>query len=152
MQLVERVPDDEQRQSIAVEEKQALDRIKGFCATLLKKLAPPLLRELNTAKELCADAAPFTPRCVTRHSASTTAATTQKSPRKVSAADLVLLKTLGIASSDLEVNENHLKELNLIFDSPIREQHLRVIAAIYGAAVSVELFSTGPVLQEGISA
>jgi hypothetical protein len=118
----------------------------------LKKLAPPLLRELNTAKELCADAAPFTPRCVTRHSASTTAATTQKSPRKVSAADLVLLKTLGIASSDLEVNENHLKELNLIFDSPIREQHLRVIAAIYGAAIPVELFSTGPVLQEGISA
>ncbi|KAK1651536.1 hypothetical protein QYE76_069341 [Lolium multiflorum] len=152
MQLVERVPDDEQRQSLAEEEKHALDRIKGFCATLLKKLAPPLLRELNTAKELRADAAPFAPRRVTRHSVSATAATPSKPPRKVSAADLVLLKTLGIASSDLEVNENHLKELNLIFDLPIREQHLRAIAAIYGATVPVELFSTGPVLQEGISA
>jgi hypothetical protein len=75
-----------------------------------------------------------------------------KPPRKVSAADLVLHKMMGIASSELEVDESHLKELNLIFDSLVREQHLRVIVAIYGAAVPVELFNTLSVLQEGFNA
>jgi hypothetical protein len=92
----------------------------------------------------------FTPRRVTHHSAMATMLS--KPPRNVSAADLVLHKMMGIASSELEVDESHLKELNLIFDSLVREQHLRVIVAIYGAAVPVELFNTLSVLQEGFNA
>ncbi|KAM0866548.1 hypothetical protein ACQ4PT_042574 [Festuca glaucescens] len=137
MQIIENVPDEEQCQALAAQERLALEKIKGFCANLLKKLAPPLLRELDSSKKLRVEAEPFTPRRVTRRTATT--ATPSKPPRKVSAADTVLLKALGIASCDLEVDERHLQELHMVFDSPIREQHLRALAAIYGASVPLNL-------------
>jgi hypothetical protein len=50
----------------------------------------------------------------------------------VSAADTVLLHTLGIVPTELSVNEEDLLIFKEIFDSPTREQQLRVMAWIFG--------------------
>jgi hypothetical protein len=139
MQIIDNVPDEEQCQALAAQERLVLAKIKGFCANLLKKLTPPLLREIDSSRKLRVEAEPFTPRRVTRRTATT--ATPSKPPRKVSAVDIVLLKALGIASCDLEVEERHMQDLRMVFDSHIRELHLRALAAIYGASVPTNLHS-----------
>jgi hypothetical protein len=50
------------------------DRIKVFCARILKMLAPPLLRENESSKKLSAEAELFTPRRITRRAAAAPAA------------------------------------------------------------------------------
>jgi hypothetical protein len=63
---------EEDRERLAAErenEKLELARVKNFCSSLLKTLAPPLLHEYEKATGLRADAEPFTPKRVTRRSA-----------------------------------------------------------------------------------
>ncbi|XP_073362417.1 uncharacterized protein [Aegilops tauschii subsp. strangulata] len=45
------------------------------------------------------------------------------------------MKALGLVPEDLEGNEDTIAELAEIFDSPLREQHVRVIAALFGKEV-----------------
>jgi hypothetical protein len=59
LQLVQKICDDEVG-GVKVAEKLALARMKDFCSRLLKSLAHPLLREVESS--LRANAEPFTPR------------------------------------------------------------------------------------------
>jgi hypothetical protein len=43
-------------------EKEELAKVKRFCQTILKTLAPPILQELENVSALRADAEPFTPK------------------------------------------------------------------------------------------
>ena len=87
------------------QETVPMANIKEFCASILKKLAPPLLREVEASK-LCVDAEPFTPRRFMRRSASA-AIPAGRNACKATAADTVLLRALGITSPDMAVNYEH---------------------------------------------
>jgi hypothetical protein len=115
-------------------ERLALGRIKTFCASILKKLVPPLLREVESSSGLRADAQPFTPRRLTRSAAIAEEAKGKKAA-KASAAETVLLKALGICPEELLVNEEHLASFHEIFDSPLGDRHVRVMASIFGKMV-----------------
>jgi hypothetical protein len=112
----------------------ALGRMKAFCARILKALAPPLLREVQATSALRSDAEPFTPRRCTRSNSAAVppVVPAAKQSRKATAAETVLLKPLGITQADLNVDENALQEFKLLFDSPIREQHIKVLASVFG--------------------
>jgi hypothetical protein len=56
-------------------ELRELARVKSFCSSILKTLAPPLLQEVEKATGLRADAEPFTPKRVTRRSTAALAGT-----------------------------------------------------------------------------
>lgn len=118
------------------EEMLAFAKIKSFCANILKTLAPPLLKEIEGAKKLNAAADPFTPRRITRQQAlHATGAPSTTKVKKASKAETVLLKALGIVPEDLSVNEEDLLIFRQIFDSLLRDQHMRVIASIFGKVV-----------------
>jgi hypothetical protein len=106
-----------------------LARVKSFCASILKTLAPPLLSEFERTTGLRADAEPFTPKRVTRRSVAAKAGTQVK---MASAAESSLLKALGFCPENLSVSDDDLRRFKEFFDSPIREAHLRVLAAIFG--------------------
>ncbi|KAK1632757.1 hypothetical protein QYE76_007072 [Lolium multiflorum] len=114
------------------QELMAMSKIRAFCARILKALAPPLLKEVETANKLNAQAEPFTPRRVTRRSATATPARADKPFKKATTAETVLLKALGITPTELSVNDDDLLAFQNLFDSPLREQHLRVVASIFG--------------------
>ena len=129
--------DKELRMQIQGEEEAALGKMRRFCAGILKKLAPPLLREIESnvaAREL----AEPTPRRITRAAGSNSGAVAPapRKPRKVaSPAETALLKALGISQPCLEVDEKAVQEFRGLFDSPVREQHLRTMAAIFGKSM-----------------
>ncbi|KAK1627677.1 hypothetical protein QYE76_001992 [Lolium multiflorum] len=114
------------------QERMALNRIKMFCTAILKKLAPPLLREVEATSGLRADVEPFTPRRITRRAAAIAGGMHAK---KASSAETVQLKALGIYPEELAVNEEHLGAFNEMFDSPLGERQVRVMAAIFGKVV-----------------
>ncbi|KAK1664022.1 hypothetical protein QYE76_052181 [Lolium multiflorum] len=124
------VGNQEQRQREALDlERQEMERIKRFCASILKTLAPPLLHEVERASKLRAEAEPFTPKRVTRRTVATCASTQGK---KASAAENALLKALGICPENLSATEEDLVRFRGFFDSPIRDSHVRVLASIFG--------------------
>jgi hypothetical protein len=135
LQLVPRTPERDTPTGGPPLEDQSFARIKSFCAKILKTLAPPLFSEIESTSQLSTAAVPFTPRRVTRHSAAMGAASTPKLSKKASQAETVLLKALGITPSELAVNEEDLSTFRRLFDSPLKEQHLRAIAAIFGKKV-----------------
>jgi hypothetical protein len=106
-----------------------LARVKTLCASILKALAPPLMHELERTTGLSADAEPFTPKRVTRRSAAALVGTQVK---MASAAESSLLKALGFCPENLLASEDDLRRFKEFFDSPIRDAHLRVLAAIFG--------------------
>jgi hypothetical protein len=112
------------------DEQAAFAKMKSFCASILKTLAPPLLREIESSAKLRPGAEPFTPRRITRASAAQSAIT--PASKKASAAETALLRALGITPASLAVDNLALEELRHFFDSPIRERHLRAIAMIFG--------------------
>ncbi|XBJ08327.1 hypothetical protein VPH35_013664 [Triticum aestivum] len=116
--------------SLSNKEQLVLSNIKTFCAGLLKKLAPPLLKEFEGLRGVKPGQDPFTPRRTTRSLG-------VGGPRKTkaSAAETVLLKTLGFDCEDLVVSEDALGQLRQVFDSPLQEQQLRAITAIFGKAI-----------------
>lgn len=131
-----RADDSLQRQegNLSAKEIAALGNIKTFCAGLLKKLVPPLLREFEGIRGVRTGQDPFTPRRTTQSVCSGGA---RKS--KASAAETVLLKTLGFDCEDLAVSEDALGQLRTVFDSPLQEPQLRAIAAIFGKAIPLNL-------------
>jgi hypothetical protein len=114
-----------------LEDLTALIKIKTFCAKILKTLAPPLLKEIEVARKLV-EVEPCTPRRVTRRLGASSVVSCDKPLKKASAAETVLLKALGITPSDLAVNDEDLRSFKELFDSPLREAHLRAVAAIFG--------------------
>jgi hypothetical protein len=111
-------------------EKQALARMKEFCSCILKTLAPPLMREVESASMLHLEAEPFTPRRSLR--LSTLAPAGSRTSRKASAAETALLKALGVSPDQLTTDDEAIKELKQLFDSPLRDRQLHVLAAIFG--------------------
>ncbi|KAI4980422.1 hypothetical protein ZWY2020_020907 [Hordeum vulgare] len=73
-------------------EAAALVKLRLFCSNIVKRLAPPLLWEVQ-ASSLCADAEPFTPKRATRSTKRARAASS--GPSKPKPAENVLLKALG---------------------------------------------------------
>ncbi|XP_073352000.1 uncharacterized protein [Aegilops tauschii subsp. strangulata] len=120
--------------NLTSKEQAALSNIKTFCAGLLKKLAPPLLKEFEGMSGVRAGQDPFTPRRATR-------STCIGGPRKsrASAAETILLKTLGFDCEDLAISEDALGQLRMVFDSPLQEPQLRAIATIFGKAIPLNL-------------
>ncbi|KAE8793204.1 hypothetical protein D1007_32211 [Hordeum vulgare] len=112
----------------------ALSNIKTFCASILNKLVPPLLKEFEALRGVRPGQDPFTPRRTTRSLG-------VGGPRKTEAsvAETVLLKTLGFDCEDLAVSEDVLGQLRMVFHSPLQERQLRVIAAIFGKAIPVNM-------------
>ncbi|KAK1670775.1 hypothetical protein QYE76_058934 [Lolium multiflorum] len=123
----------EREQDGAEEEHQLecseLARVKSFCSSILKTLAPPLLSEFERTTGLRADAEPFTPKRVTRRSVAALAGTQVK---MASAAESSLLKALGFCPENLPVKEDDLRRFKEFFDSPVQDAHIRVLAAIFG--------------------
>lgn len=113
----------------------ATGNIKTFCAGLLKKLAPPLLKEFEGLSGVRVGQDPFTPRRATRSGR----AIGQKMKTKASVAETVLLKALGFSCEDLAVSDDALEQLRTVFDSPLQEPQLRAIAAIFGKAIPLDL-------------
>lgn len=105
---------------------EAYQKLKAFCTIIIQRLAPPLIREVQ-ATQLRPEAEPFTPRRTTR-----AAKRLAHHTSKVSPAENVLLGALGIAAEDLQVDDERVHELRGMFDSPLREQHVRVFTAIFG--------------------
>jgi hypothetical protein len=116
-------------ETVVTTEQLELARVKAFCASILKALAPPLMHELERTTGLSADAEPFTPKRVTRRSVAALVSTQAK---MASAAESSLLKALGFCPENLLASEADLRRFKEFFDSPIREEHLRVLAAIFG--------------------
>ncbi|XBI93652.1 hypothetical protein VPH35_030450 [Triticum aestivum] len=136
IETVARADGSLQRQdgNLSAKEIAALGNIKAFCAGLLKKLAPPLLKEFEGLRGVRTGQDPFTPRRTTR---SVCYGGSRKT--KASAAETVLLKTLGFDCEDLAVSEDALGQLRTMFDSPLQEPQLRAIAAIFGKAIPLNL-------------
>ncbi|KAK1667747.1 hypothetical protein QYE76_055906 [Lolium multiflorum] len=123
------VADREEVCTTRVQEQLELARVKNFCSSILKALAPPLLHEFEKTTGLRADAEPFTPKRVTRRSVAALAGT---QTRMASAAESSLLKALGFCPENLAVREEDLRRFKEFFDSLIQDAHLRVLAAIFG--------------------
>jgi hypothetical protein len=125
--------------NIAGEEDATMGKMRRFCASILKKLAPPILREIESSNALRV-LEPETPRRVTRATGSSAAAAVApRRSKKASAAETVLLKALGITPTELEVDDAALQEFRDLFDSPVRDQHLRAMAAIFGKTMPSSL-------------
>jgi hypothetical protein len=142
LQLVQKIRVDEVG-GVKMAEKLALVRMKDFCSRLLKSLAPPLLWEVESS--LRAKAEPFTPDRSSRNSA--TLKTLGKSSKQASAAETALLKALGVSPTNLTADEDAISELKQLFDSPIRDRQLHVLAAIFGKTMPsrTEILNAGSV-------
>jgi hypothetical protein len=125
-------------------EKQAMVRMKNFCARILKTLAPPLLREVESASMLRAAAEPFTPCRSSRFTATSTPVS--RAPKKTTA-EAALLKALGVSPDNLTADDEAIKDLKQLFDSPLRDRQIHVLAAIFGKTVLArdEILRTGSV-------
>ncbi|XBH92983.1 hypothetical protein VPH35_083999 [Triticum aestivum] len=125
------VPNGARDVPLPPKEQIAVANIKAFCAGLMKKLAPPLLKEIEA---VCGKGLEYTPRQTTRSA-------TVNMPRKskATAAETVLLKALGITPEGLAVTDETLTQLKQMFDSPIKELQLRALAAIFGKVIPFDL-------------
>jgi hypothetical protein len=88
-----------------------------------------LLSEYERTTGLRADVEPFTQMRVTRRSVAAKVSTQAK---MALATESTLLKALGFCPENLAVIDDDLRRFKEVFDSPIREVHLRVLAAIFG--------------------
>lgn len=141
MVLPDRVRKDlSPRDGLMAQETIAYKKLKSFCACIMKKLATPLLREVQ-ASTLRPKAEPFMPKRTTRAAKRNAASCTAK-PKP---AENVLLRALGLVPEDMVVDEAAVSELQQLFDSPLREQHVRIIVALFGKNVpsSDELANEG---------
>ena len=115
---------------ITPQEIVAYSRLKTFCANIIKRLAPPLIKEVQ-ASSLRPEAEPFNPRRRTR----ATKRASSMANAKATPTENVLLRAMGLVPDDMVPDELVVTELKDLFDSPLREQHERVIAAIFGKSL-----------------
>ncbi|XBI08748.1 hypothetical protein VPH35_136434 [Triticum aestivum] len=131
---------------LTTKEAEMYVKLKAFCSSIVKKLAPPILREVQASTLF--EAEPFTPRRTTRAAKKSAV---QAAPR-ATPAENVLLRTLGLIPEDLEVEDTAVQELKSLFDSPLREQHGRVIAALFGKELPGQLSGACSGAAAGIGA
>ena len=113
-------------------ENVALGRMRNFCARILKALAPPLLCEIKATSSPSTETVMATPRRRSaRISTSTSTPATGLRSKRALAAESALLKALGISPVGLAVQESALQDFQQLFDSPLREPHLRALAAVF---------------------
>ncbi|XBH64439.1 hypothetical protein VPH35_118202 [Triticum aestivum] len=122
---------------LTTKEAEMYVKLKAFCSSIVKKLAPPILGEVQ-ASTLRVEAEPFTPRRTTRAAKKSAV---QAAPR-ATPAENVLLRMLGLIPEDLEVEDTAVQELKSLFDSPLREQHVCVIAALFSKELPGQLSGT----------
>jgi hypothetical protein len=123
------------RVEMSTQEEAAMGKMRWFCASILKKLAPPLLCEIESTAAVRGGGEPCTPRRVTRASASLLGSSVARTSKKTLAAEIVLLKALGIMPADLDVSDEAMQEFRDLFDSPVHDQHLRAMATIFGKSM-----------------
>lgn len=92
----------------------AYAKLKEFCSNIVKKLAPPLLKEVQ-ASTLRPEAEPYTPQRTTR----ATKKLSGTGAAKATPAENVLLKALGLVPGDMSVDERVMQELKGMFNSPL---------------------------------
>lgn len=91
--------------------------------------ARPLLREVSALRP---KAEPFTPKRTTRSTKRAVGPSASKSGK----VENVLLRALGLVPEDMVVDDEAVKELQDLFDSPLREQQVQVIATLFGKCVT----------------
>ncbi|KAI4987451.1 hypothetical protein ZWY2020_020251 [Hordeum vulgare] len=121
------------QQGMTMQEAVAFAKLKVFCSCIVKKLAPSLLREVQ-ASTLHPDVETFMPGHTTRAAKRTAGLSVPKASR----AENVLLRTLGLVAEDLEVDDQAVKDLRGLFDSPLHEQHIKVLVVLFGKAMPIE--------------
>ena len=62
---------------------------------------------------------------------------------KATPVENVLLHALGLVPADLVPHEDDVQELNELFDTPLRDQHVCIIAALFGKTVPFSGWETG---------
>ncbi|XBH56098.1 hypothetical protein VPH35_078015 [Triticum aestivum] len=144
---LEMVVTNDPANGLTPKEVEMYAKLKAFCSCIVKKLAPPILKEVQ-ASTLRLEAEPFTPKRTTR----ATKKSTQQNTQRATPAENVLLRTLGIVPEDLQVTDTAVQELKSLFDSPLREHHVRVIAALFGKALPGQLSGASSGATEGIGA
>lgn len=128
--LITQSREEGEAEGMTAQEAVAYAKLKSFCSNIIKKLAPPLLKELQSSK-LRPDATPFTPKRTTRAAKKNITA----SRAKESPVENVLLHALGLVPDDLSVDDGVVQELKALFDSPLKEQHVRIIAGLFGKTI-----------------
>ena len=93
-------------EGMTAKEVEAFSKLKWFCLQLMKKLAPPLLQEVQ-ASSLRPKAIPFTPRRSTRGNKRPTISRNTT----VTKVENVLMRALGMAPGDMDINEGLVEEL-----------------------------------------
>ncbi|KAI4986180.1 hypothetical protein ZWY2020_018810 [Hordeum vulgare] len=111
--------------------KDAEDEFAVVGAETFCEEVGPTPSQGSQASNLRAEAEPFTPRRCTRGSKKLS----EHKSNKASQAENVLMRALGLVPDDLDVDDTVVTELQNIFDSPLRDQHVRVIAALFGKEV-----------------
>ncbi|KAE8766450.1 hypothetical protein D1007_43286 [Hordeum vulgare] len=109
-----------------VQETIAYEKLKSFCANIMKKLAPPLLREVQ-ASNLMPEAEPFTPKQTTRAAKRNASA----SAVKHKTTEKFLLQALRLIPEDTVADKAAVQELQQLFNSPLRVQHVSIITALF---------------------
>ena len=93
-------------------------KLKAFFSGIVKKLAPPILKEVQ-ASILRLEAKPFTLKRTTR---ATKKSAPQNTPR-ATPTENVLLRTLGIVTEDLEVTDTAVQERHVDAWVPTWAEH-----------------------------
>lgn len=120
----------DEMEGMTAQEADAYAKLKTFCSNIIKKLAPLLLKEVEASK-LRPDAIPFTPKRTNRATKKSSAL----SHTKENPAENVLLHALGLVPDDLTVDDGVVQELKALFDSPLKEQHVRIIVGLFGKSI-----------------
>lgn len=123
-------PQRNETNGMTASEVVAYGKLKSFYSNIIKRLTAPLLRKVR-ASQLRPDAEPFTPKRTTRASKKSTATKRLRDTPM----ENVLLHALGMVPDDLEVDDDIVHEFKELFDSPLREQHVRIIMALFGKTI-----------------
>ncbi|KAI5014682.1 hypothetical protein ZWY2020_056072 [Hordeum vulgare] len=109
-------PEEESsRNDMMVQQTIAYEKLRSFCANIMKKLAPPLVHEVQ-ASNLRPGAEPFTPNRMTRATKRNASASTTKTKPM----ENVQLHALGLTPEYFVADEAVAQELQQLFESPLR--------------------------------
>lgn len=97
-----------------------------------QEASSPLLKE-DQGSSLRPAAEPYMPR----HTMRAAKRTAWMGASKAMSAKNVILRTLGLVADDLAVDNQVVEELKGLFNSPLREQHIMVIAALFGKSMPI---------------
>ncbi|KAI4993478.1 hypothetical protein ZWY2020_007791 [Hordeum vulgare] len=126
LQLVE----ENSRSGMTMQETIAYEKLRSFCANIMKKVAPPFLQKVQ-ASNVRPEAVPLMPKGMTRAVKRNASASAVK-PKPT---ENVLLQALGLVPKDMIVDDGAAQVLEQLFDSLLRAQHVDIITALFGKTV-----------------